>query len=307
MASPHGAGLKRLAALSISVLYFGGARLRKGVRRWLRLQTPGTCVVLYYHGVAREHRARFARQMDLLLREAQPVAAGRKEPLAPGVHHAAVTFDDGYQNVIENALPELKSRRIPATVFVISEALGRFPFWLTDPRDPAHQDRVLSPDELTGMASELVAVGSHTMTHRALPELSRDEARRELSGSRAKLETMLHRPVTLFSFPYGAMNGELTGMCRESGYERVFTILPGLALSDPEEFVTPRVAVEPTDSAFEFRLKVMGAYGWLPLAYALKRKVRSTLLGRGKGKEKRQSGAGWQAASAPEQVHHVSD
>ncbi len=240
--------------------------------------------------------------MDMLLRDAKPVHAGWKEPLDQGVHHAAVTFDDGYRNVVENALPELQARGIPATLFIITDALGLYPRWLTNPRDPARKERVISPEELKQMSSELFAVGSHTMTHRALTNLTRDDARRELAESRAKLETMLNKPVTLFSFPYGAMNDELVELCRESGYERVFTILPGLALSDPDEFVTPRVSVEPTDSPLEFRLKLMGAYGWLPLAFKLKSKIRSH------SRSSRGQGAARLSGAAPGvQVNHVSD
>ena len=45
---------------------------------------------------------------------------------------------------------------------------------------------------------------------------------------------------------------------------------------DPKEFVTGRIAVNPTDWELEFRLKILGAYQWLPRVIAYKRK----LLGR---------------------------
>src|SRR5207245_1160814 len=79
----------------------------------------------------------------------------------------------------------------------------------------------------------------------------------------------------LFSFPHGSFNAKLVEWCREAGYERVFTILPTLAFSDPREFVTGRVSVEPTDWPLEFRLKLLGAYRWLPFGFGLKRKILS--------------------------------
>jgi hypothetical protein len=39
----------------------------------------------------------------------------------------------------------------------------------------------------------------------------------------------------------------------------------------PDEFVTGRIDVQPTDWQIEFRLKVLGAYRWLPHAFAVKR------------------------------------
>lgn len=77
----------------------------------------------------------------------------------------------------------------------------------------------------------------------------------------------------MFSFPYGSFNEALVNCAMEAGYERVFTVLPDLAFSDPAEFVTPRVRVDPTDWDLEFRLKVLGAYRWLPIAFAIKRSL----------------------------------
>src|SRR5271157_2470642 len=133
----------------------------------------------------------------------------------------------------------------------------------------------MSTDQLRKLPSDLVTVGSHTMTHPILLSLNEEDVRRELSGSRAQLEKILNKEIKLFSFPHGAFNAKLIEWCREAGYERVFTILPTLAFSDPQEFVSGRVSVEPTDWPLEFRLKLLGAYRWLPLAFALKRKILS--------------------------------
>src|SRR5204862_1221215 len=41
---------------------------------------------------------------------------------------AAITFDDGYQDVYENAFPVLKRKGIPAAMFVVTDLVGQ-PFW----------------------------------------------------------------------------------------------------------------------------------------------------------------------------------
>jgi peptidoglycan/xylan/chitin deacetylase (PgdA/CDA1 family) len=224
--------------------------------------------------------------MDILLRYAVPTRADFTAPLSPRVHHAAVTFDDGYLNVIENALPELESRKIPSTLFIVTQALGKRPPWMVG---SSSGEKVMSEDHLRGLSSDLVAVGSHTMTHPQLPFLNEEDARRELSESRSTLERIMNKEITLFSFPHGAFNTKLIEWCREAGYRRVFTILPTLALSDPQEYVSGRVSVEPTDWSLEFRLKLLGAYRWLPLAFALKRKILSTPFVRPAGKSKTSS------------------
>ena len=131
-------------------------------------------------------------------------------------------------------------------------------------------ERMLDAEQLRSLPS-LVTIGSHGATHEKLTLLSEPEARREIEHSRRQLEAVLGRRVTLFSYPYGAFSEHLNVCCREAGYERIFTNLPVAALGDPHEFVTGRVEVKPTDSLVELRLKIGGAYRWLPTAFAIKR------------------------------------
>jgi hypothetical protein len=78
----------------------------------------------------------------------------------------------------------------------------------------------------------------------------------------------------MFSFPHGEYNQTHVQLARQAGYERIFTIMPLLAFSEPQEFVTGRVWTAPTDWRLEFRLKMMGAYCWLPFVFSLKRKIK---------------------------------
>jgi peptidoglycan/xylan/chitin deacetylase (PgdA/CDA1 family) len=102
-----------------------------------------------------------------------------------------------------------------------------------------------------------------------------EEARREIIDSRRTLESMLGHRVMEFSFPFGGFNERLVEVCREAGYERAYTTLPAFVSGQPGEFVVGRVRVDPTDWPLEFRLKLAGAYRWLPLVFSLKRRLVS--------------------------------
>jgi peptidoglycan/xylan/chitin deacetylase (PgdA/CDA1 family) len=271
---------KRVLFVAISTLVFSWSTLMKLIRRLLRIKARATCVVLYYHEVRAQDRSGFARQMDLLKQCATPIPTDRTEPLIPGRHYVSVTFDDGYQSVLDNALPELRTREIPATLFIITDALGKSPHWLTAPGISAHDRPVMSEKDLQNLSAGLISVGSHTLTHPNLTKLTKSEALREIAESRTKLESILHREARLFSFPYGAYNGESIELCRQAGYQRVFTTSPRWAFITSEEFITGRVPVEPGDWPLEFRMKVMGAYRWVPLAISLKRGIRSLFKAR---------------------------
>lgn len=266
-------GNKRVLILVISSFVFIISWLRDVFMRLGGAKSPGTCVILYYHAVPARDQHRFQHQMDDLLRFAEPTVATRTAPLEPGRHYAVVTFDDAYQNILVNALPLLKVRRIPAAIFVVPEMLGRIPA-LSDTSTVSAQERqVMSIEDLRSLPGDSLTIGSHSLTHPLLTTLSTKEALHELTESRRVIEELVQRPVRLFCFPYGAYNEELFRLCQEAGYERVFTTVPEFAFSEPSEFVTGRVRVDPTDWCIEFRLKLLGAYRWLPLAWEMKRRI----------------------------------
>ena len=268
--------IKRFLKLVGSLIFFAGAAIWREVRQLRGEPIPGSLVVLCYHGVPRSQRAQFARQMDLLQRYAKPIRADIETPLLAGERYAAVTFDDGYQSTVENALPELKARNIPCTLFVVSHLPGHSPWWAgTDGYDC--EDRFITSEQLANLPSDLVTVGSHTMTHPNLTALSEEMAKRELFESRQSLQQALRREIRLFAFPQGFYNAALVGWCREAGYQRVFSAEPTTAFSSLPDYVTGRVIADPTDWRIEFRLKILGAYGWLTVAYRIKRKVRARL------------------------------
>jgi peptidoglycan/xylan/chitin deacetylase (PgdA/CDA1 family) len=265
--------LVRLTKLFISMGFYVCSAVGSLFSSLLGKRAPGTCVAIHYHEVAPEQRKRFAWQMDFLMRHAKPLAANHREPLQPGKRHAVVTIDDGLESSIDNAIPELLLRKIPVAFFILPGLLGTVPGWAEYGTDTISQEFIATADRLKELPRDLITFGSHTMTHPELPKLSEADAKFQLFESRAELEKLLNQRITLFSFPYGEFNERLIQLCREAGYERVFTILPKPAFADPQEFVTGRIAVNPTDWKLEFRLKILGAYQWFPAVSAWKQKL----------------------------------
>ncbi|HVN28935.1 MAG TPA: polysaccharide deacetylase family protein [Candidatus Binataceae bacterium] len=188
-----------------------------------------------------------------------------------GTRYSIVTVYDGWKSFADNAVPEPARRKIPVTMFAIAGRLGQSV-------DGIAFDRLVTSDELRALDEGAVTIGSHTATHAKMTALSAQEAFGELSESRTALAGLLGHDVKTFCFPYGAYNEELIPLCREAGYDRVFTCMPTLAA--PGQFVQGRVRVDPTDWPLEFHLKLMGAYRWLPAAVAFKRRLLAMIRGR---------------------------
>lgn len=255
--------LKRLVKLAISACVFVWDRIADGFLRALGKTPPARSVVLYYHGVSKDEQGGFARQMALLREKAVPITCAPNE-LKPGELHAAVTFDDGFVSVVENALPALRENKIPATIFVPSGYLGVAPGWVKESAIMKRNEVIVSGTELKNLARDpLVSIGSHTRTHPRLACLDDQRAAEELEGSKKTLEEILGAPIELFSFPHGSYNANVLRLAQLAGYKRAFGIKPAMAFSAPDEFLTGRVAVNPSDWTIEYILKLNGAYRWM--------------------------------------------
>jgi peptidoglycan/xylan/chitin deacetylase (PgdA/CDA1 family) len=269
----------RAIKLFISLSVAGVDALASAARRLTGRRPTNERVVLYYHAIPAVSRHQFAAQMDQLMRLTEPVDVDSDDRWCSARRQSAVTFDDAFVSVVDNALPELRARGIPCTIFVPTGALGHQPGWI-GPSHPDSGEVVTSPELLRAIASDpLVGIGSHSVSHPNFRRLDDVQARDELGRSRAALEELLGRPVRSFSFPHGAYTPRSLEIARECGYTRVYTIEPERLSGALKGFTVGRVRVEPTDWPIEFRLKAIGAYRWMVHASALKRRLVGMVRG----------------------------
>jgi peptidoglycan/xylan/chitin deacetylase (PgdA/CDA1 family) len=117
----------------------------------------------------------------------------------------ALTFDDGFVSTGEIAAPLLAKHRLPATVFVVTEHVGGTNAW----RGACAQDIPTLPlmdwPALGQLAESGFAIGAHTRTHPALPELEATAIADEIGGSADRIERELGVRPTALSYPYGAV------------------------------------------------------------------------------------------------------
>ena len=263
--------IRRLIKLGISITFWMADSFQELIIKALGTTHPGTCIILYYHVVTREQLPKFAQQMDELLRVAQPISLEGLANLEGGKHYAAVTFDDGFQESIENVLPELLKRNIPLTIFIPTGCLGLDSPWLKDKRSRDNGGLVLTADEIRKLGrNSMISFGSHCVTHRPLSSLPDQEAKQEIFHSKIKLEDILGREVQTLSFPHGAYDERHINWAKKAGYTRVLTIVPWQAISNKDEYAPGRIRVDPTDWRIEFCLKLAGSFRWLSYLATLK-------------------------------------
>ena len=126
--------------------------------------------------------------------------------------HAALTFDDGFVDNHDTLAPLLAELTVPATVFVVSG-------WLGKPHQTAPWTRVVNVEELRALHELGVEIGAHSITHPDLSELTYDEARAELEGSKEALERELGAPVEVAAYPYGRAGDDAVRAARDAGFK----------------------------------------------------------------------------------------
>jgi peptidoglycan/xylan/chitin deacetylase (PgdA/CDA1 family) len=158
----------------------------------------------------------------------------------------------------------MERHQVHSTIFVPSGSLGMPPQWIRRPDHPALRETVMDGSELCSIAQNpLVIVGSHSVHHPDFLKLDPQAALSELSESKERLESILGRPVTLFSFPHGRFSEAHLVQAGQAGYERTFGIQPTPIDGSAQTYSWGRVAVEPDDWPIEFHLKLLGAYRWM--------------------------------------------
>jgi peptidoglycan/xylan/chitin deacetylase (PgdA/CDA1 family) len=206
--------------------------IRRHLARQFRKNNSWPGAVLFYHRVADNDltdwtitTSGFEEQLDWLSRSAKVVSLsqiqfgqklGRRENL-----EVALTFDDGYLESFQNAIPLLTKRKLPCTFFVstgFAESGRPFPHDV----DKNQNHEPVTIEMVQSIAQQGIEIGCHTVTHLDLGQAyDRQRLLFEIRDSRHKLQDWSGQAVRFFSFPYG-MQWNMSQAAIDTIYESGF-------------------------------------------------------------------------------------
>lgn len=166
-----------------------------------------------------------------------------------------ITFDDSYKSIFKYAFPILQKYGFIATIFVISEYVGKKNIW--DINLAGKIDWHLSWDEIRDLKNWGWEIGSHTATHPDLTKLTHNELVKELSSSKYQLEKQLGIPVNLISYPFNRFNNYVIKLTKELGYKGGCCLANNNSIPQQlVQFSISRKGVYTIDELFWFKLKL---------------------------------------------------
>jgi len=157
-----------------------------------------------------------------------------------------ITFDDGYLNFCDSALPILEENGFPATVFVATDLVGKSAEWLrrdqisiraffdrlglqVEARRRLEQAMALlseSPlmdwETLRALRKRGIGIESHGAAHHFLGTLSGKVLKEDLIRSRRTLESRLGSSPSMIAYPYGSIDDRVVRMVKKTGYRLGF-------------------------------------------------------------------------------------
>jgi peptidoglycan/xylan/chitin deacetylase (PgdA/CDA1 family) len=124
----------------------------------------------------------------------------------------ALTFDDGFANIAEEAIPLLRDRGLPATLFVVTDRVGRDNRWRGRRDVGIPVLPLLDWDVLGRLRESGMTLGAHTRTHPNLLGLEPEAIQDELSFAADEMQRQLGERPEGLAYPYGAVNSLVAGM-----------------------------------------------------------------------------------------------
>ena len=204
----------------------------------------------------------FARQMAWLKRlgyrgmsmtALRPYLLGEQTGKVVGI-----TFDDGYENNLVNALPALLAHGFSSTCYAVSGLLGKTNVW--DESIGIAQTPLMDERQIRRWAAAGQEIGSHTRRHIDLTLASNEECRTEIAFGKYELESATRRSVGHFCYPYGRYESRHVAMADDMGFITATTTRRSRCHAATDLLQLPRVPVLRATSLPVFWLKIATGY-----------------------------------------------
>ncbi|MDO8954516.1 MAG: polysaccharide deacetylase family protein [Gammaproteobacteria bacterium] len=169
-----------------------------------------------------------------------------------------ISFDDGYVNNLDLALPILQEYGFKAVIFALGDFTVANNFWDIQNGEP--EDLLMNAEQLKYIANAGMEIGAHSLSHRDLTKLTSEEAYHEILQSKLNLEQLVGTEVISFAYPYGYYSEAIKVLTKQAGFKMAVATDRGGLHIEQDLFEVFRVAIFPSDTPWKFWKKTQNWY-----------------------------------------------
>jgi len=181
--------------------------------------------ILMYHSIANDSddpysvgKNMFEKQINYLIENNYDIISLQNlvNGLKKGIclkNKVVITFDDGYKNFITNAFPILKKHRIPATVFLVFDLLGKKANW----NNCIKHLEIMDKEDIKLIKKNGISLGGHTLKHTDLTSLDTRQLHEQLIKSKKALKNFGENYLT-YSYPWGRYSNKVINVIKNQGF-----------------------------------------------------------------------------------------
>jgi peptidoglycan/xylan/chitin deacetylase (PgdA/CDA1 family) len=167
-----------------------------------------------------------------------------------------LTFDDGYADNIQMAMPLLRAYDMRATLFVMTGYIGQNNRWnLRACYDVQH----MTWDELRHWHESGGDIGGHSHLHYCMTRLSFDELQETVLLNKHLLANEIGVTPRAFAYPYGRFNQAVIDIIRQH-YEIAFATDGGAWNTNAQRYTINRLSVSPTWAIEDFASQIQAIH-----------------------------------------------
>jgi peptidoglycan/xylan/chitin deacetylase (PgdA/CDA1 family) len=163
-----------------------------------------------------------------------------------------ITFDDGYSDLVDKAIPVLEEFGFKATIFIVSQHIGAASTWDAALGHPSRP--LMTAEQVRECPSHGIEIGAHSRTHPDLRTLTDTALRTELEGCRSELTELMGFPVNTLAYCFGFQNEQVRKRAGET-YDLSFSCKPGLNAWRTDPTCLRRMFVHPSRINFALQVK----------------------------------------------------
>ncbi|MEQ9620232.1 MAG: polysaccharide deacetylase family protein [Deltaproteobacteria bacterium] len=169
-----------------------------------------------------------------------------------------ITFDDGFQDIADNAVPILSERGFKAAIYFVTALAGKQSSWILPSRGVEFP--LMDWGTIKDLEKHGIQCGAHSSTHPKLTEISLSDCRSELLNSRLELENRLGREIRHLAYPFGLFNRDVRDIAEDTGYYTACSTQIGISSFKEDLLSLRRVPINGQDSLFDFIFKLKTAH-----------------------------------------------